>query len=603
MMRPQPARWFVAVCARDDAFVLLEALAASAHAQIEWHAGGSAPRAAATGRSFKEYADLARRYRAYWPRARLRPAAERKEPVAAFDSALARLRSWAADCDPIIATLQRHEGELGELAALRRVLDEMQASPVDLAQLGSARASVRSRILVYPAGSDPAIPDAVLVHRFSTGADLYAVVLGAAPAVEQLEREAVALRGHAVGFPAWLERDAGVSRARADARIASLRHESAAARETLDACAARQEVALALGDVERAAWCFENVGAIEGEGSLARISGWTDDGERLAAAVESSGARALVSFPPAPPGSQPPLLLRNPWWARPFELFSRIFGMPGREGADPSVLLAVATPFIFGYMFGDLGQGLVLVAVGLALRRRYPALRLLVPGGIAAAAFGLAFGSVFGREDLVEALWVAPLREPLRVLVVPIFAGALLLVAGLALHALEAWWRRAMREWLACDSGFVAVYLGALLVAFHAAAGFALAACGAVAFVAGRALRAGTWRAVPGAAGALLERTLQILVNTLSFARVGAFALAHAGLSAALVALAEAADSRIGGLAALVVGNVVVIVLEGLIVAIQTTRLVLFEFFVRFFESRGREFRPLLPPAPLEEHP
>jgi len=147
----------------------------------------------------------------------------------------------------------------------------------------------------------------------------------------------------------------------------------------------------------------------------------------------------------------------------------------------------------------------------------------------------------------------------------------------------------------------VLVYLG-ILGAFLHPAGLLAALAGAVFFVAGRTRLAGEPRAALEALGELLERTMQILINTLSFARVGAFALAHAGLSSAVVALAEAAGSTAGSLAVLVIGNVVVIALEGLVVAIQTTRLILFEFFARFFRAEGREFRPLLPPpVPAEE--
>ncbi len=91
----------------------------------------------------------------------------------------------------------------------------------------------------------------------------------------------------------------------------------------------------------------------------------------------------------------------------------------------------------------------------------------------------------------------------------------------------------------------------------------------------------------------LTETLLQLIVNTLSFARVGAFALAHAGLSAAAVGIGAASGSRIGFAAALLIGNVFIMVLEGLVVGIQTTRLVLFEFFIRFLEAGGRPFQPL----------
>jgi V/A-type H+-transporting ATPase subunit I len=98
--------------------------------------------------------------------------------------------------------------------------------------------------------------------------------------------------------------------------------------------------------------------------------------------------------------------------------------------------------------------------------------------------------------------------------------------------------------------------------------------------------------------GNLAQSTFELLLNTLSFARVGAFALAHAALETAVVTLSG--STRILGLAILiaVIGNLVVIVLEGLVVSIQTTRLVLFEFFARFFEGEGRQFRPTAAPRP-----
>jgi len=99
------------------------------------------------------------------------------------------------------------------------------------------------------------------------------------------------------------------------------------------------------------------------------------------------------------------------------------------------------------------------------------------------------------------------------------------------------------------------------------------------------------------AVGHLAEAGLQLLTNTVSFARVGAFALAHSALSAAAVTMADAAPIWAAPLI-LVLGNVVIILLEGLVVSIQTTRLILFEFFNRFLRGTGRVFTPL--PVPPE---
>ena len=94
---------------------------------------------------------------------------------------------------------------------------------------------------------------------------------------------------------------------------------------------------------------------------------------------------------------------------------------------------------------------------------------------------------------------------------------------------------------------------------------------------------------------------LQLLVNTISFVRIGAFALAHAGLSAAMIGIAEGAESYIARALILVLGNALIIALEGLVVSIQTTRLVLFEFFIRFLRSSARSFKPLPDPSKKPE--
>jgi len=127
--------------------------------------------------------------------------------------------------------------------------------------------------------------------------------------------------------------------------------------------------------------------------------------------------------------------------------------------------------------------------------------------------------------------------------------------------------------------------------------GLFVAAAGALWFIVGAAAVAhdGRLSATIGAAAEFVEQGLRLLVNTVSFARVGAFALAHTGLSVAIIEMAQASGS-IGYWIVLALGNVLVIMLEGVVVSIQTTRLLLFEFFIRFLTGAGRAFKPLPPP-------
>jgi V/A-type H+-transporting ATPase subunit I len=69
-----------------------------------------------------------------------------------------------------------------------------------------------------------------------------------------------------------------------------------------------------------------------------------------------------------------------------------------------------------------------------------------------------------------------------------------------------------------------------------------------------------------------------------------------------VVALAEASGNAVGWALVLVLGNALILVVEGMVVSIQTTRLVLFEFFTRFFRAEGREFRPLAAPPVTLHH-
>jgi V/A-type H+-transporting ATPase subunit I len=251
---------------------------------------------------------------------------------------------------------------------------------------------------------------------------------------------------------------------------------------------------------------------------------------------------------------------------------------------------------MFGFMFGDIGHGAVLLVAGLLLRRRLPVLQLLIYGGAASMLFGAAFGSVFALETIVPALWVHPLEEPLLMLALPMAGGAILLLIGMCLDALQAYWQQRGRYWWETGAGLMLCYL-ALLGSIKEPRLLWLALAGAAWFVAGHAFVSPGQRlsAAAGAAAEFIESMLQLVVNTISFVRVGAFALAHAGLSMAVVGLSDAADSLLLTVIILILGNVLIIALEGLVVAIQTTRLVLFEFFIRFLHAEGRPFRPLAP--------
>jgi len=608
MLRPRAARWFEVLAARDDATLVLEALARTGAVELESRAptdlsaalGQVAPLVA-------QFGELAARYHAYWPAIEdCRPSPFPEAAEATMQRALAVIRAWAHDAEPLIRTHQRLDTEHTGLLLWQRVLPALTAGALQPAQLAGAGPWLRARLFVLPPG---AAPDAVLAtdagaalaSRVELDGQWHLLVIGEPDVLRAVEQAVGAHKGRAYDVPDALRADGAWQPALIDTRLAAIAAEQQHNDAALRALLQQHELARALGDANRLQWVLQNVRTLESGELLCWITGWSSDldGGRLERALEASGTRALLHFAPAPPHRQAPLLLANPRWARPFEIFSRALGMPSATEADPSQLLAIVVPLIFGYMFGDVGQGLVLAAAGAALRRRSPIARLLLVGGLAAAVFGLLFGSVFGEHTLLPALWVRPLDAPLPVLLAPLAGGAVLLTMGLGLQALEARWRGQWRDWLLTDAALVVVYL-ALLASFFAPQALLVAVAGVLHFCVGHALLARRVQAAAGAVGELIEKTLQIMINTLSFARVGAFALAHAGLSSAVIALMQAADSPWLKALVLLLGNAVVIVLEAMVVSIQTTRLVLFEFFARFMQAQGRAFRPL--PAPPSVH-
>ena len=274
---------------------------------------------------------------------------------------------------------------------------------------------------------------------------------------------------------------------------------------------------------------------------FARVTGWTSEAAPRAAAIEGADARALASFPKPPRGVRPPLLLRNPWWARPFEVFSRLFGMPGRARRRPERAARVrgAAPLrlhVRRRRPGARPRGGRLLAAQAHARAAPPH-----PGrDSSAAVFGVALRQRFQRRAPdPPALDQSRSRQPLVVLGVPLVGGVVFLTIGFALSAIEAWWRGELGDWLATDGGFVLVYFGFLGPLPEPGLGVRCARRRGRLRDRPRARQAGHAIGALKALGELVERSMQILINTLSFARVGAFALAHAGLSSAVVALAR----------------------------------------------------------------
>jgi V/A-type H+-transporting ATPase subunit I len=599
-LRPASARWFELLTDREVLGRVLGVLGQTGTVQLEAYSGVDATTALPDyALALERYGQLARRYAAYWPEVRVDAEAAATRSADRAQEDLARLEAWAAEAEPLIARLQSLEAARAGVEELAALLEDCASELPDLGLLSGCGPMLEARIYALEDDDAPLVlPPGVLHLVLRRDGARYLLALGAADELADLDARLAAARARHIELPRGLPSEPAAAVAALRQRSAELAARIAGQRQALEALARRHALPALLAGFTFLDWLVSHVPQMPATQHFAWVTGWTSDltGRRIEQALERAKLPALLHFPEPPRSFDAPVVMKNPAWARPFELFVRLLGTPGAKEADPSPLVAVIAPLLFGFMFGDVGQGAVLLAAGLMLRRRWPALWLLVPGGLSAIAFGFAFGSVFAREDLIPALWLHPIAEPLTVLVASLMIGVAVILLGLVIDGVEHAWRGAAAGWWSSRAGLLLAYAG-LIVTPLWSGGLLCAAAGLAWFVIGAAF---VERAVVGAGralGELVETGLQLVVNTVSFARVGAFALAHAGLSAAVVGVGEATGSRIGYAIALLLGNLLIIALEGLIVGIQTTRLVLFEFFIRFLRGDGRPFRPLPPPG------
>ncbi|MDO4266464.1 MAG: V-type ATPase 116kDa subunit family protein, partial [Eubacteriales bacterium] len=321
----------------------------------------------------------------------------------------------------------------------------------------------------------------------------------------------------------------------------------------------------------------------------------------------------------------PPTKLRHSAFLKPFEMFLEMYGLPSYNEIDPTPLLALTYMVFFGFMFGDFGQGAVLFLGG-ALLYRKKGLRLagiISCCGIFSMLFGLLFGSVFGFEDIIEPLWLNPQKAMTNlpfigslntVFVVAISIGMGIILLCMVLNILNGIKQRNGEKVLLDTNGAAGlVFYAAIVVCIVLfMTGHTVPGAAVLAVLLGVPLILLFFKEpiinkaekkpelIEGSKGMfvtqgffeLFETLLSYFSNTLSFVRIGAFAVSHAAMMGVVLMLAGAESGGSISWPVIVLGNLFVCGMEGLIVGIQVLRLEYYELFSRFYTGGGRAFKP-----------
>ena len=413
-LRPQVAHWFELLTSREELGATLDCLAQTGSVQLQAYSRSESRLALPDLRHvLNEYETLARRHAAWWPQPHFR-APDPQQPLTEVpQKAIERLRAWARDADPAVAELEHIAQSRGETQLLQQLQQAGGDALPQLDRLAAAGPVLGSRVYMLPTGGPPlSLPATVISQSLAANDATFLVAVGAQSDMGDLDQALMARKGRVVGLPADLPAGREALRVALEQQQRALDERERSARTTLAALSERHAVADALGEISLAAWVVAHVPELPVTEHFAWVTGWCADRDarRLQTALDARELHYLLRFTAAPEGEVPPSVLRNPRWARPFEVFTRLMGVPASGEADPSIVVALLAPLMFGFMFGDVAQGLVIALAGWMLRTRLSALRLLVPGGLVAVVFGLAFGSVFAREDVIAGALGAPAR-------------------------------------------------------------------------------------------------------------------------------------------------------------------------------------------------
>ncbi|MFO3716337.1 V-type ATP synthase subunit I [Anaerococcus cruorum] len=313
---------------------------------------------------------------------------------------------------------------------------------------------------------------------------------------------------------------------------------------------------------------------------------------------------------------EPPTRLKNNKVFRPFEFLVNMYGAPNYDEIDPTPFFAITYLLLYGLMFGDLGQGLVFIAIGIWLSKKNKVFGGLIKRiGLSASFFGLMYGSFFGREDIIPALLIKPFDNIMTVLIASVAFGVGLMVISYIIgiynkvskqHNIEEGiFGKEGLAGLMMMLSFIVIVLNIVKISpIPMPVGVILLVASIVMMVFKQPIARkieGNKRLYDQGKGdyyvessfSIIEALLSVFSNLVSFTRVGAFAINHVGLYMAFEVMAKLAGGGIIGFIILILGNVLIIGLEGMIVFIQGLRLEFYEMFSKYYEGNGRLFRPL----------
>jgi len=314
----------------------------------------------------------------------------------------------------------------------------------------------------------------------------------------------------------------------------------------------------------------------------------------------------------------PPTKLSNIKFFKPFEMLVKMYDIPAYQEKDPTTFFGLTYMLLFGAMFGDVGQGFIILLSGLILEFVFKKTNfggILSRIGLSSTIFGFIYGSVFGSEKIISPLLIRPMANINYILISGVVFGIVLILSAYIYNIINSAKEKNIERGLFARNGAAGLifYLALLYTIFclfvthYSVLSPALVYAIMIGLLflmvlkeplanklihANKLYQESPVNYYTEEGFGVIETLLSMFSNTLSFIRVGAFALNHVGLYIAFATLSKMITNSWGSLSILVLGNILIIGLEGLIVFIQALRLEYYELFTKYFQGNGIEYVP-----------
>ena len=316
-----------------------------------------------------------------------------------------------------------------------------------------------------------------------------------------------------------------------------------------------------------------------------------------------------------------PIEFNNPRFFKSFEPLIELFGLPKYTEVDPTPLLAITFPLIFGLMFGDVGHGAIFALAGFFMTRlgnkSYADWgTVILSCGISAVIFGFLYGSLFGNEEILPILWISPAHDIMGMIGIALFVGVIHMGLGLIVNAINKFWKDGSLSILS-SVGKLWFLLGEVTIIakvfefpipiFIELAKYSFTPI-LIYGVVIPALMMLVAELIHGLKKVSISQLIQcismwafeifetfsaFLSNTMSYSRILALALVHAMMCLAIFMIADVTPFPLNILI-LIGGTIAVLVLEGMIVFIHTIRLHYYEWFSKFYDGGGIKYEPFM---------